>query len=451
MKIKIKIKRKKNHTLEGIKNIEELSIKVHEVARGKIEQIGRVQVRNLRDLSIYYAPGVAYVSNAIRANKMLSYKYTARGNRIAIISDGSRILGLGDIGPEAGIPVMEGKALLFKRFGNVDALPLTINADTADQIVEFAKAIEPSVGGINIEDIANTRCFDVFERLQKELSIPVFHDDREGTAVVVSAALENALKLVGKDLKTVKIVINGIGAAGLGIAQLLLASGATNIIMCDTRGILYKGRKDNMTPTKELLAEHTNKSELKGQLADAAKGADVLIGASNRAAFNEFMIKSMATKAIVFALANPEPEISYEKAKEAGAAIVATGASAVANQVNNLLAFPAIFRGTLDAQARKINTAMLQAASEELARSVPKALLSTDHIIPNFVDEDFTEITANIAAAVAKAAIDTGVAGIKVEPSEVKKETKLALKRYLKFEKTIGKLGSGKALTHLFK
>ena len=451
MKLKIKIKKNGKNSHGVMRNLEEVSIRAHELSRGKVEQIGRVTIKNMKDLAVFYAPGVAYVSSAIRANKLLSYKYTGRGNRIAIISDGSRILGLGDIGPEAGLPVIEGKALLFKRFGNVDALPLAIEAASTEQIVEFAKAIEPSVGGINLEDISSGKCFDVFDRLQKELNVPVFHDDRHGTAVVVYSALINAMKLVGKDIKSARIVVNGAGAAGTGIAQLLLAAGATNIMMCDGRGIIYKGRNDNMTPTKVLLAEYTNKAQLKGQLADAAKNADILIGASTAGAFNENVIRSMAQNPVVFALAIPEPEISYERAKAAGAVIVATGNSGVPNQVNNLLAFPAVFRGALDAQARKINTAMLQAAGEELARNVKKQLLSIDHIIPNFVNEDITEVTANVAAAVSKSAIDTGVAGIRVDPADVRKNVRLTLKRYSKMETTIAKLGSEKEISRLLK
>lgn len=451
MKIKIKIRKKKSIGLERIRNIEELSLKAHEISNGAIEQVGRIALNDLRDLAIYYTPGVAYVSTAVRANKQLSYKYTSRGNRIAIVSDGSRVLGLGDIGPEAGLPVMEGKALLFKKFGAIDAIPLAINADTVEQIVEFAKALEPSVAGINLEDISNKKCFDVFDILQKELNIPIFHDDRQGTAVVTYAALKNALSLVGKDIKTAKIVINGIGAAGVGIAQLLLASGAANLMLCDTRGILYKGRGEDMNRMKETLAEYTNKQQLKGQLADAAKSADVLIGVSVKGAFNEQLIKSMAEKPIVFALANPDPEISYERAKAAGAVIVATGASAVPNQVNNLLIFPALFRGALDVQARKINTAMMQAAADELAKSVAKTKLSEEHIVPNFVDEDIVEVTANIAAAVARAAMETGVAGIKVDPAIVRKGAKEALQRYSKIEKMMSKLDHEKELSKLLK
>ncbi len=433
------------------KDIGALSLKAHAMARGKIEEVGRVPIMNLDDLAIYYTPGVVSSCLAIRDNKDLSYDYTSRGNRIAIVTDGSRILGLGGIGPEAGMPVMEGKALLFKKFGNVDAVPLTIRTTTAEEMISFVKAIEPGFGGINIEDTAPPKCFEVVDRLQKELDIPIFHDDRQGTSVVAYAALKNALRLVGKDLKDAKIVINGIGAAGVGIAQLLLAAGAGNIIMCDTRGILYQGRKDDMNTIKENLATHTNRSSLKGQLEDAVKGADVLIGVSSKGAFSDKMIKAMAPRAIVFALANPDPEIDYGAAKAAGAEIVATGVSDLPNQVNNLLAFPAIFRGALDARARKINTAMLLAAADSLGTGVPKFKLSKDHIIPNFTEDDIISITAEMAVAVARAAVETGVSDSKLDANSIRKNVRGALKRYSKIEASMTKLGRMNFLTHFFK
>jgi malate dehydrogenase (oxaloacetate-decarboxylating) len=415
-------------------------LKAHERARGKVEIVGRVRIRNLVDLATYYTPGVAYVSSAIYANKDLSYKYTGRSNRIAILSDGSRILGLGNIGPYAGMPVMESKALLFKRFGNVDAIPFALNCKTTDEVVAVAKAIEPAIGGINIEDIAPPRCFEIVDRLQEELDIPVFHDDRHGTSVVVLAALKNALKLQNKNLKKARIVINGTGSAGIGVAQLLIAAGATDVTMCDRRGIVYKGRKEDMNYVKTAIAEHTNKRMLKGQLPDAVKGADVLIGLSAKGVFNSWLIKSMAEKSIVFALANPDPEITYDKAKAAGAGIVATGASNTINQVNNLLVFPAIFRGALDVGARKINMAMQLAASDALANSVSPRRLSTNFIIPNFVNSDMTEITADVSCAVARAAMKTGVSRARVDLNLMKKSVKTMLKRYSKIEKVVTRL-----------
>jgi malate dehydrogenase (oxaloacetate-decarboxylating) len=443
--------RKRSYTLDMLGNLPERALKAHARLRGKIEIVGRARIKGLEDLAIFYTPGVAYVSNAIRADKSLSYKYTGKGNRIAIITDGSRILGLGDIGPEAGMPVMEGKAMLFKKFGDVNAIPLALSCRTTDEIVAVAKAIEPVVGGINIEDIAPPRCFEVFERLQKELNIPVFHDDRQGTAVVVLAALKNAMKVVGKDLETARIVINGIGSAGVGIAQLLTIAGVTNIIMCDTEGILYKGRKRNMSEIKIDMAEHTNKNMKKGQLADAVRGADVLIGASTMGAFSTKLVRTMAKRAVVFALANPDPELTKDGALKGGVEVFATGQSDSENQVNNLVAFPAIFRGALDANARRINTAMLLAASDVLAQSVDRKKLSKDYVIPNFVQSDLVEITAEVAAAVAMAAVQTGVNGVNVDPNTIKRNVKSALRRYTKIENKIAKLDSGKVFGRLFK
>lgn len=432
-------------------DIDKLSLQAHEASRGKIEIIGKVPILSLEDLALYYTPGVGAVSLAIHADKDLSYKYTSRGNTIAILTNGTRVLGLGGVGPEAGMPVMEGKALLFKKFGGVNAVPLCVNAHSAAELIAVARAIEPSVGGINLEDIAPPLCFEVFDALQKDMNIPVFHDDRHGTAVVTLAALRNALKLVGKDIVTSKIVINGIGAAGVGIAQLFISKGAENLTMCDTRGALYRGRTENMSPVKESLAQYTNKAGIKGQLEDVVKGADVLIGASNRGVFTERMIKSMAPNPIVFALANPEPEIDYYRAKASGAEIVATGVSDMPNQVNNLLAFPAIFRGAMEAHARKINTAMLLAASDVLAESIHKKKLSVEHIIPNFEEDDVDLITADMAAEVARVATQTGVYRKKVTPEEVRANVLSSLKRYSKIEKAMVKLDKTKRLKRFLK
>ena len=428
----------KKGNVDSSSEIEKKALKAYRDNKGVIQIDGKVRVRDLADLAIYYTPGVSYPPRKIRENPMLSYEYTGRGNRIAIITNGTRILGLGNIGPEAGLPVIEGKSLLFKKFGDVDAFPLPIKANSVERIVEFAKAIEPAVGGINLEDTQSPDCFYVFERLQNELNIPVFHDDRQGTGVVAYAALTNALKLVGKDIKRIKIVINGVGAAGVGIGELILAAGGKNLIMCDTRGILYKGRKENMNDIKVRLAEHTNHLQIKGQLEDAVKGADVLIGVSTKGVFKSQYIKAMAEKPIVFSLANPDPEIEYDDAKKAGAYIVATGKSDVPNQVNNVLAFPGIFRGALDVRARKINSAMLLAASKVLADSVDHHV-SKDHIVPNFVANDIAPITANVAAEVAIAAMKTGVARVKVNPEDIRKTTRKALERYSKLEDILAK------------
>ncbi|MFI5412477.1 MAG: NADP-dependent malic enzyme [Candidatus Micrarchaeales archaeon] len=436
---------------EKHKRIEKAALDAYSENKGVIQITGKVRIKSLMDLATYYTPGVSYPPLKIRANKLLSYKYTGRGNRIAIISNGSRILGLGNIGPEAGLPVMEGKSLLFKKFGNIDALPLAIHADSVEKIVAFAKAIQSSVGGINLEDISSPDCFHAFDRLQKELDIPVFHDDRQGTAVAADAALRNAMKIVDKDVRKAKIVINGLGAAGVGIGELLLAAGCKNLVMCDTRGILYRGRIDNMNEIKKRLAEHTNPQGIKGQLSDAVKHADVLIGASSANLFKPSHIKSMTEKPIVFALANPHPEIEHKAALDAGAYIVATGESDVPNQVNNLLAFPGIFRGALDVQARQINSAMLLEASRILAHGVPIHKRKREHIIPNFINEDINSIIANMAAGVAQAAMKTGVARVKVNPDEVRKNTIDALKRYSKLEKFAAQNSRSRFKIHLFK
>jgi malate dehydrogenase (oxaloacetate-decarboxylating) len=424
-----------------MEEIKRMSIKEHRLHSGVTETIGKVPLRSLRDLAVFYTPGVAYASLAIKKDREMSYALTNRANRIAIVSNGSRILGLGNIGPEAGYPVMEGKALLFKKFGDVDAVPITISAETTDEIVDFVKKIQPAFGGINIEDIASPTCFEVVDKLNDELDIPVFHDDRQGTAIVALAGLKNALKLVGKKISEAKIAVNGVGAAGIGIAQLLITAGAKDLVMIDRAGIVYDGRERNMNPTKESLAKHTNKKRLMGGLRDAVKGADVLIGASERGAFRSRFIKLMADKPIVFALANPEPEMSYYAAKSAGAKIVATGMSGVPNQINNLLAFPAVFRGALDIGARKINMQMQIAAADALAKSVPQRMLSDKYIIPDFADEDMTKITANVAAAVARSAIETGVARKKMSETEIRRNIEAKLKRYQRIEDFVSRLG----------
>ncbi len=424
---------KRNAMKLGGRSIEKAALSEFSKHKGVIQIVGKVRVKTLGDLATYYTPGVSYPPLRIREDKALTYEYTGKGNRIGILSDGSRILGLGNIGPDAGLPVMEGKSLLFKKFGDIDALPLPINAHGVDEMVSFAKAIEPVIGGINIEDVSSPNCFTLYDRLQKELGIPVFHDDRHGTGVVADAALRNAMKLVKKDVRKAKIVINGLGSAGIGVAEIILAAGSRNLVMCDTRGILYKGRRDNMNGLKQRIAEHTNHNGMKGQLQDAVKDADVLIGLSVPGAFKSSFIKAMADKPIVFALCNPYPEMRYDEARKAGAYIAATGESGVPNQVNNMLAFPGIFRGILDVRARKINPTMLLEASRALAHSVKRR--AREHIIPNFVDDDIISITADIAAAVAGAAIKTGVARRKMDPDRVRRDTKERLERYSRLEK----------------
>ena len=353
--------------------IKELALSAHRRHKGKIEISGKVAIRDSNDLSLYYTPGVADVSAEIGENTYLSYEYTNRANTVAIISDGTRVLGLGDLGPEAEMPILEGKSLLFKKFGGVDAIPMCIGSKSEDDIVKFVEMIKPSVAAINIEDIETPKVFSITRKLEQNLGLPVFHDDREGTAIVVRAALINALAVVGKKIGSIKIVINGAGSAGLGIAEILWASKAREIIVCDTMGAIYEGRQGNMNEFKEWIAKVTNKGMEKGNLGDAVKGADVLIGVSKSGAFTKEMIKAMGKDSVVFALANPIPEIDYYKAKEAGAVIVATGRSGRPNQVNNYLAFPGFFRGLLSSRASKITDGMIIAASDAIAATVKRS------------------------------------------------------------------------------
>ena len=411
----------------------------HKKNLGKIEVIGKVAVSTKEELSTYYTPGVALASMAIKSDPKLSYELTSRANAIAIITDGTRILGLGNIGPEAAMPVMEGKALLFKKFGGIDAIPIAIATQNENEIVQFVKQIEPSFGGINIEDIESPKVFRIVERLSKELSIPVFHDDRYGTGVVVVAGVINALKLVGKKMNTANIVINGAGSAGLGIAELLLDSGAKNLIVCDSNGAIYEGRPEGMNPVKAQLAQKTNRSMVKGLLEEVVTGADVLIGVSINGKFTRAMISKMAANPVVFALSNPEPEMSYADLISAGVSIAATGRSDTPNQINNHLAFPGIMRGLLDARVREINPEIMVAASKAIASSIPAKKLSNEYIIPSF-QEAGPKMTAKVAAAVVAAANKSGVATVQQNPETVRKQTLERLRRYGKIEKKL-KLG----------
>lgn len=389
-------------------NYSELSLEMHEKNRGKIEVISKVKIDTRDDLSIAYTPGVAEPCRKIHANKEDAYKYTSKGNLIAVVTDGSAVLGLGDIGPEAGMPVMEGKAILFKEFGNVDAVPICLNTNDVDEIVETVKRISPTFGGINLEDISAPRCFLIEKRLKEELDIPVFHDDQHGTAVVVSSGLINGLKLVNKKFEDIKVVVNGSGAAGGAIVQMLLGLGVKNLIMCDSKGIIYKGSPTNNW-VKEELANLTNKDGLKGSLADATVGADVFIGVSVGGALTKDMVKSMNKDSIIFAMANPTPEIFPEEAKEAGARIVGTGRSDFPNQINNVLAFPGIFRGTLDARASDINNRMNIAAAYAIADMVDEKDLTEDFIIPDALNK---EVSINVAEAVRLEAIKSKLSRI---------------------------------------
>jgi malate dehydrogenase (oxaloacetate-decarboxylating) len=389
-------------------NYSEMSLKMHEENKGKISVSSKVPVANKDDLSTAYTPGVAEPCRRINKDKDLVYKYTAKGNLVAIVTDGTAVLGLGDIGPEAAMPVMEGKAVLFKEFGDVDAFPICLDTKDVDEIVETVKRIAPTFGGINLEDISAPRCVEIERRLKAELDIPVFHDDQHGTAVVVIAGMINALKLAGKRIEDVKIVINGAGSAGSAIAKMLIALGATDIKVCDRRGILHPDAPENDF-SKEEIANLTNPERITGSLADAMKGSDIFIGVSAAKVVSEEMVASMSEKPLVFPMANPEPEIMPDLAKKAGAFIVGTGRSDFPNQLNNVLAFPGIFRGTLDVRASDINEEMKIAASMAIASIIDESELSPEYIIPNPFDERIVE---RVSKAVADAAVKSGVSRI---------------------------------------
>lgn len=383
------------------------SKRLHEIWNGKIEVISRVSVDNKDDLSLAYTPGVAQPCLEIQKDPGKSYDLTRRWNTCAVITDGSAVLGLGNIGAEAGMPVMEGKCVLFKSFAGVDAFPLCIHSQDVDTIVETVYQISGSFGGINLEDISAPRCFEIERRLKEKCDIPVFHDDQHGTAVIVLAGLLNALKVVNKRQEDVKVVISGAGAAGVAICKMLLSHGFANIIMSDICGLIYKGRTEGMNPVLEEMAECTNRDGEKGTLADALKGADVFIGVSAPGLVNADMVRSMNEDPVIFACANPLPEIFPEEAKAAGAAVVASGRSDYPNQINNVLAFPGIFRGVFDCRARTINEEMKLAAAEALAGLISEDELSADYIIPAAFDK---RVGPAVAAAVAEAARKSGVA-----------------------------------------
>lgn len=382
-----------------------LALELHGKHRGKIEIKGKVPVKDRDDLSTAYTPGVAEPCRRIAAEPDAVWEYTAKGNMVAVVTDGTAVLGLGDIGPLAALPVMEGKALLFKEFAGVDAVPVCLDTKDAGEIVAAVKAIAPTYGGINLEDISAPRCFEIERELISALDIPVFHDDQHGTAIVVSAALTNALKLSGRELNSARIVINGPGAAGTAITRMLLALGARDVVVCDRRGAIYAGR-EGVSGHKAELAAQTNPRGVAGTLADALAGADVFIGVSSANLVTRDMVKSMAARPIIFAMANPTPEISYADALDAGAYIVGTGRSDCPNQINNVLAFPGVFRGALDVRAREINTAMKAAAVRALAGFVGDKL-SREHIIPGAFEPGVAEA---VARAVAEAARESGAA-----------------------------------------
>ncbi len=412
----------------------EFVLRKHKEHRGKIEVIGKVPVETKEQLSTYYTPGVAQVSLEINAHPETVYDYTNKGNSVAIVTDGTRILGLGDVGPEAGMAVMEGKAVLFKRFGGIDAVPLCISKGTEQEILAFLRQIEPTFGAINMEDIEVPKVLRIVREASHTLSIPVFHDDQQGTGVVVLAALMNALKVAGKK-KDVRIVIMGAGSAGMGIAKMLFFAGFRNLYVLDSKGLIYKGRKQDMNEFKEEIAQKTNPEGMRGTLEDAIKGADVFIGASGRPGIlKKRHIRSMADKPIVFALTNPVPEIEYEDAREAGAFIVATGRSDTRNQINNVVAFPGIMRGLLEVRATAVSEAMLYAAAEEIARSCGKP--SQESIISSIVNKKVAlKLTENVAAAVAKAAINEGLARVSKDPEAVKRDVRSSVRRYERIER----------------
>ena len=389
-------------------NYSEESLKMHEMYSGKIEVVSKVKIDTRDDLSKAYTPGVAEPCRRIHANAEDVYKYTSKGNLVAVVTDGTAVLGLGDIGPMAGLPVMEGKAILFKEFAGVDAFPICLDTKNVDEIVRTVKLIAPGFGGINLEDIGAPRCFEIEERLKKELDIPVFHDDQHGTAIIVLAGIINALKVVGKNIADVNVVVNGAGAAGTAITKLLLSSGVKKLIACDKPGILYRGMA-NLDDEKKKLAEITNPDNMQGTLADALVGADIFIGVSAPGIVSQDMVRSMNKDSILFAMANPTPEIMPDEAKSAGARVIGTGRSDFPNQVNNVLAFPGIFRGALDVRAREINEEMKLAAAHAIASMIKDEDLNENNIIPNALDKSVAPI---IAEAIKKAARETGVARI---------------------------------------
>ncbi|WP_303660320.1 NADP-dependent malic enzyme [Salipaludibacillus sp. LMS25] len=401
--------------------LREEALHMHRVKKGKIETTPKVAVRNAEDLSLAYSPGVAEPCKEIFENPKTVYDYTIKGNTVGVVSDGTAVLGLGNIGPEAAMPVMEGKAVLFKSFAGVDAFPICLNTTDVEAIVETVKRMEPTFGGINLEDIAAPRCFEIEERLKKEMNIPVFHDDQHGTAIVTAAGLLNALTISGKKMAEIKVVVNGAGAAGIAIIKLLMSMGCKYFILCDSKGAIYDGRPYGMNQLKQDMALVTNLEKREGTLEEIIKGTDVFIGVSVAGALTKEMVKSMNDNPIIFAMANPVPEIMPEEAKEAGASVIGTGRSDFPNQVNNVLAFPGIFRGALDVYATHINEEMKIAAVKAIAGLVGESELNEDYVIPAPFDG---RVAPAVAKSVARAAMETGVARRQVDPRDVELKTK---------------------------
>ncbi|WP_158736597.1 NADP-dependent malic enzyme [Alteribacillus sp. YIM 98480] len=399
----------------------EEALHIHRENQGKLESKSKVPVRNAKDLSLAYSPGVAEPCKAIFDDKQKVFEYTMKGNMVAVVSDGTAVLGLGNIGPEAALPVMEGKAVLFKSFAGVDAFPVCLDTTDVDRIVETVKLMQPTFGGVNLEDIAAPNCFIIEERLKKETNIPVFHDDQHGTAIVTAAGLINALKVNGKSLSEIRVVVNGAGSAGIAIIKLLQRLGVRDVILCDSKGAIYDGRTYGMNDVKAEIAKVTNKDRAEGKLADVMKNTDVFIGVSVAGALTKEMIQSMNDDPIIFAMANPDPEIMPDDAKEAGAKVIGTGRSDFPNQVNNVLAFPGIFRGALDVNATIINEEMKKAAVYAIADLIEKKELTPDYVIPAPFDG---RVAPAVAAAVARTAMETGVARKEVNPDEVAEKTR---------------------------
>lgn len=399
-------------------NFDEQAMNIRRGKQGILETFPRAVLKTTDDLSVLYTPGVAQPCREITKDPDLSFDLTCRGNMIAVVSDGTRVLGLGDIGPEAAMPVMEGKSILFKVFGGVNAVPICLDTKDPQAFIETVKRLQPSFAGINLEDISSPKCYEIEETLKREMDVPVFHDDQHGTAIAALAGVIGALRFVKKDLKTARIVINGAGAAGASIGRLLVRAGAEDVTMVDRPGILYAGM-EGLNAVQAKLAEVTNRSRKQGTLADAVKGADLLLGVSAPHIFTKELIESMADDAIVFAMANPIPETDYASAKAAGAKVVGTGRSDAPNQINNVMVFPGIFRGAMAVRARSINEDMKLAAAYAIASLVSDDELAEDHVIPNAFDE---RVAPAVAAAVAKAAMDSGVARITRDPEDIRRE-----------------------------
>ncbi|MEW6080997.1 MAG: malic enzyme-like NAD(P)-binding protein [Bacillota bacterium] len=411
-------------------SMREDALKLHKDFIGKIEVISKVPVNNKRDMTLAYTPGVAEPCRDIHKDKALVYDYTNKSNLVAVVSDGTAVLGLGDIGPEAAMPVMEGKCILFKCFAGVDAFPLCVDTKDVDEIVQLVKWLEPTFGGVNLEDISGPRCFEIERRLKQETDIPIFHDDQHGTAVVVAGAMFNALKIVGKDMSDISVTIVGSGAGGIASAKLMLDLGVADVILVDRVGIVHKGRSEGMNWAKEEIALATNKEDRKGDLAEAMRAMDVFIGLSGPGLVTKEMVASMAKDAIVFAMANPVPEIFPDEAKAAGAAVVGTGRSDFPNQVNNVLAFPGILRGALDVRSKDINEAMKIAAAKAIASVISEGELKPDYVIPAAFDR---RVAPRVAADVAKAAMDSGIARLPKDPAWVAKYTEHMVEEANKF------------------